>query len=138
MSEPNHPFLLNTLINIINLIRADKLKQPIFSNSLQNSKKFIKMICVTGPMVFTASVLQTISQSMNTTRYRYVGIDFEIYLGMYRGQGYKPKSNYYINMMDKRGIPLLARNDSANSGYPLTTYQKIISFFNYLFWGDID
>jgi len=61
-SEPGHPFLTRTLENIVEMISLEYNHQSAIACPLTNEFGFHGVICATGPMVFSASVLEVIDK----------------------------------------------------------------------------
>lgn len=104
-SEPGHPFLARTLENIVEMITLEYSHQSAIACPLTNEFGFHGVICATGPMVFSASVLEVINKDA-TVPYRYVGTDFSTYNGRFRAQKWD-KKKHYITLMSNSKVLLL-------------------------------
>ena len=110
ISEPGHNFLYHTLENMVELIRAEYIKSSILSNYMRiDAEKSFKLLCITGPGVFTASIYEVL-QSDNSTfdGFKYAGNDFLFYYGQFKAKGFRRhKWSHYTELMNEKGFNLL-------------------------------
>ena len=122
ISAPMHPFLNQTLFNMVEAVRTIYLHQPILSNDLQSP--FFSLICSTGPGILTASIGQVLDQAIhnkqhgqneNTTtstitaiveaaiKFRCVGMNFDEYGGKFKATNevWDKSPNHYSKLLRK-------------------------------------
>ena len=109
-SKPNHIFLRNTLLNIIELITHEYYNHTWIEPECLQTKSNVVVWC-TGPGVFTASILDTINRTKNEISFRYADKDFNMYGGQYKSKSYQAdKTRYYYNLMQGgKRIPFLRK-----------------------------
>ena len=107
-SAPQHPFLAQTLTNVVAVIKSIYKGKSVLLTNLSQKKN--AMICATGPVVFTHSIRQIISTAPNDTLgYRSAGVDY----GGIKAQFKAAWSNdaHYTSLMND-GVPLLKSLES--------------------------
>ena len=107
-SAPHHPFLAQTLTNVVAVIKSIYKGKSVLLTNLSQKKN--AMICATGPVVFTHSIRQIISTAPNDTLgYRSAGVDY----GGIKAQFKAAWSNdaHYTSLMNE-GVPLLKSLES--------------------------
>ena len=104
-SAPQHPFLAQTLLNVVAVIKSIYIRKSVVHTNLK--LKFNTLICATGPAVFTHSIRQIISTTPNNTDtlgYRRAGTDYSDVRAKFKAAGLD--GLHYTSLME-HGVPLL-------------------------------
>lgn len=121
ISSPQHPFIIQTLTNLVDIVKHEYLKTSVLSTTLDlDYKKFHALICSTGPVVFTVSVTQVVnsynksSTSDEDLGYRFIGTDFKVIGGKFKADEIWDKNpqNNYQKLMNN-GVKLLGSYESS-------------------------
>ena len=103
-SAPQHPFLSQTLTNVVAIIKSIYIRKSILLATLSEKKN--AMFCATGPAVFTHSIREVISTTSNKTLgHRRAGTDYPDVRAKYKAAG-RDGLLHYSSLME-HGTPLL-------------------------------
>lgn len=125
-AKPRHPLLLETLKNIVNVIRKEYLSHHSVLNVLSTDRKSKQVICATGPAMLTATALKMALEHEATHG---AGVDklsssfpvrvemqadFGKYGGVWKAHSYQPyfppnvtRKDHYTIQMDQHNFDLL-------------------------------
>jgi len=111
ISSPRHPFIIRTLVNMVDIVKNEYLKTSVMSTTVKNHKTFLTLICSTGPGVFTASVNEVLMSHENNDTFdedlgsRFAGVDFKPIGGIFKRDfsWNKKQKNYYVHFMNNGG-----------------------------------
>eukprot|EP01041_Mallomonas_annulata_P005783 gene5783-11683_t len=112
-SEPGHLFLERALKNVVELITLEYKRQSVVVYESHEGPAML-VFCCTGPVIFTASILEVINEQHENVTYRYVGRDFSIYGGEFKAKGFQDTMNgaRYESLMNHRKAPFLKKYEN--------------------------
>ena len=137
ISSPRHPFIRRTLENIVELIKYEYLRKTYLKLQYFDMKWMVVM-CITGPLVLTASVKEVILENYDNKRslnYRIENRDFASYGGNYKVSRKQAGTSHYMHSMVYLNTQILREYTrpllSELNNRLITTEKNKPSDFNY-------
>lgn len=104
ISAPQHPFMAQTMTNIVAVVKSIYQNRSVLLPSVQNKNV---LLCSTGPPIFTRAVSQVISKlPADKVQVRYAGTDFEPIHAKPKAREEPERPNHYGILM-AAGAPFL-------------------------------
>ncbi len=120
VSAPRHPIIAQTMINAVEIIKHEYLRDSVL-RSLGYAHKWAAIMCATGPSLLTGSAREVVLRENDTVvvngvrttygkaHYKLAETDFREYGGRFKAVSMPVKNDptHYMNLMKSKGLTLL-------------------------------